>query len=258
MLHPVRIGVALGKRVYHLFWENLHWIGALGVVYGCTRGRIFAVRNWRIVWTLVALHVLLFSVLGGAMLERYLLPVIPIVYIGMVAGWSAMESPWRVLGPVALIAAVAASNFWNPPYPFPLENNLAFTDFVRLQQSAASYLELHYPGAEVSTAWPFSAALSHPEFGYTAAPRPVREILDFGESAVESLQSTPVEIFVLYTHQWDPPDNFLRKPAVMNLWRRYFSYDPPVSSSKVDQKFRLKTVASWKRRGQWIEIHARY
>src|SRR5258708_7267263 len=42
-----------------------------------------------------------------AMLERYLLPVSPIVYAAMVAGWSAVPGSWRALGPLALIAGVA-------------------------------------------------------------------------------------------------------------------------------------------------------
>ena len=147
MLHPVRMGVALRQADLSPVLGELALDWRLGDRLRVAARRGYSrSRSWRIVWTLVALHVLLFSVLGGAMLERYLLPVTPIVYIAMVAGWSAMPSPWRVVGPVAFIVAVAACNFWNPPYPFPLENNLAFTDFVRLQQSAASYLEQRLSG----------------------------------------------------------------------------------------------------------------
>src|SRR5260370_40974393 len=102
------------------------------------------------------------SVIGGAMLERYLLPVLRIVYIAMVTGLSALPSPWRALSQIALIAGVAVCNFWNPPYPFPYENNLAFTDFVKLQQIAAGYVEQTYPGSGVATAWPPSARVLPP------------------------------------------------------------------------------------------------
>src|SRR6266568_4187587 len=38
LMHPVRTAVALAKRLYHLFWENLHWIGTFGIVYAWVRG----------------------------------------------------------------------------------------------------------------------------------------------------------------------------------------------------------------------------
>ena len=258
MTHPVRTSFALAKRLYHLFWENLHWIGAFGILYAWIHGGIFEGRAWKIAWTLVALHVILFSVMGGAMLERYLLPVLPIVYIAMIAGWSAAPSPWRTLGPVALIIGVAACNFWNPPYPFPLENNLAFTDFVRLQQTAASFIDERYASAEVSTAWPLSAELLRPEFGYVKAAHRVREIRDFSEPEIDRLDSAPVELFVLYSRQWDPPMNLLRNEMIMKIWRRFFLYAPQVSSFDIDQRWRLKPVAAWMRGGHWIEVHAKY
>jgi hypothetical protein len=258
MLHPARILVALAKRVYHLFWENLGWIGTAGIVYGVIRRRVFAGRTWTILWILVALHIVLVSVLGGAMLERYLLPVAPIVCIGMVAGWSTMPSPWRIAGPVALIIAAAAGNFWNPPYSFPLENNLAFTDFVRLQQVAANYIERRYPAKSVATAWPLSEVLAHPEFGYVKAPQRVRGMVDFDAASMAGLNRVGVDVFVLYSRQWNPPGNLLRNPSIVRMWRQIFSFEPPVSSSDVDRKLGLKLVASWQRRGQWIEVHARY
>ena len=157
-----------------------------------------------------------------------------------------------------VIVAVAVCNFWNPPYPFPLENNLAFTDFVRLQQTAAGYLEERYPAAEVSTAWPLSAALARPEFGYVKARRQVREIRDFSEQSVEGLAPDDVGVFVLYSRQWDPPFNLLRNVAIMKIWRRFFSYDPQISSFEVDEILHLKTVAAWVQGGQWIEVHAKF
>lgn len=257
MWHPVRITVAFARRLYHLFWENLHWIGTLGILYACIRGGAYEGRRWRIAWILVAVHVAMFSVIGGAMLERYLLPVLPIVYIAMVTGLCALPSPWRALTQVALIAGVAVCNFWNPPYPFPYENNLAFTDFVKLQQLAAGYVEQTYPSSEVVTAWPLSAALLHPEFGYVKTPHHVREIPDFSEAEVASLDRNPVEVFVLYSQQWDPPGNLLRNVLALKFWRRFFSYRQQVGSMDLDERFHLKTVAAWSQGGQWAEVHAR-
>jgi len=257
MWHPVRIAIAFTRRLYHLFWEDLHWIGALGIVYAWIRGGVYEGRNWRVVWTLVAVNVALFSVLGGAMLERYLLPVLPIVYIGMVAGLCALPSPLRAMSQVALIAGVGICNFWNPPYPFPYENNLAFTEFVKLHEIAAGFIERDYPGAEISTAWPLSAELMRPEFGYVKTAHRVREIQDFSESAVAGLENAPVEVFILYSQQWDPPGNLLRNELVRKFWSRFFLYRPQVGALDLDRRFHLKTVAAWSQAGQWIEIHAR-
>jgi hypothetical protein len=257
MWHPVRIAIAFARRLYHLFWEDLHWIGALGIVYAWIRGGVYEGRNWRVVWTLVAAHVALFSVLGGAMLERYLLPVLPIVYIAMVAGLCALPSLLRAMSQVALIAGVGFCNFWNPPYPFPYENNLAFTEFVKLHEIAAGFIEQDYPGAEISTAWPLSAELMRPEFGYVKTAHRVREIQDFSESAVASLENAPVEVFVLYSQQWDPPGNLLRNALVLKFWSHFLSYRPQVGAFELDRRFHLKTVGAWSQAGQWIEIHAR-
>ncbi len=81
-------------------------------------------------------HVLMVSVLGGAVLERYLVPVLPLLYLGFAAAFWQYRMRWRIMSAGALIAALIAGNFVNPLYPFPLENNLAFTDFVTLQAAS--------------------------------------------------------------------------------------------------------------------------
>jgi len=90
---------------------------------------------------LIATYLLLLSLVGGAILPRYLLPVLPLFYLIAVA--LVMRLPRF---PARLILGAAAGCFvwaWfiNPPYPFPLEDNLAYADFIRLHQQAAQYLE---------------------------------------------------------------------------------------------------------------------
>ena len=41
---------------------------------------------------------------------------------------------------LAAAACFVASWFLNPPYPFPLEDNLAYADFIRLHQQGAQFL----------------------------------------------------------------------------------------------------------------------
>ena len=163
--HPVRFAFALLRRLFYLFFQDFHWIGTIALFLAWRQNRLFATRAWKIAWLLVAIYVLFFSIIGGAMLERYLLPVLPIVYAAMVAAMAGYRPVFKVASQLALLGGLVLGNFWNPPYPFPFENNLAFTDFVRLQEDAAAYVELHYPGEPVATVWPLTSALRRPEVG---------------------------------------------------------------------------------------------
>ena len=80
--------------------------------------------------------------------------------------------------------------------------------------AALSFGTADFSGAVVSRrVTPLSAALSRPEFGYVKAARRVREIPDFSESTVAGLERGQVEVFVLYSRQWDPPGSLLRNPS---------------------------------------------
>ena len=85
----------------------------------------------------------------------------------------------------------------------------------------------------------------------------VRELRDFSEPEIASLDSAPVEVFILYSRQWDPPGSLMRNEAVRKIWRQFFSFEPQMSSFEIDQRLRLKTVAAWAHGGHWIEVHSR-
>ena len=119
---------------------------------------------------------LVVTVLGGAALERYLMPVLPIFSIAAAAALATIRRRPRFIVTAALLAGLTAAMFINPIFPFPFENNAAFIDFVELQRNAASYVEAHYPASTVTSAWPFPDALRRPEFGYVRQPVAVRGI----------------------------------------------------------------------------------
>ena len=73
LLHPVRLAVTLSRRLYYLFASSFHWAGAIAIVYAWRKSRIFYSRSWKVAWLFVAAHVAMVTVLGGAVLERYLL-----------------------------------------------------------------------------------------------------------------------------------------------------------------------------------------
>ena len=85
----------------------------------------------------------------------------------------------------------------------------------------------------------------------------VHEIRSFSEETVAGLEHDPVDVFVLYSRQWDPPGNLLRNVIVRKFWGRFFSVEPQIGSFDLDAKLHLKTVAGWTHAGQWIEVHAR-
>lgn len=251
--HPVRFVFALGRRLYYLFFQDFHWIGTIAMALAWRRG-LFSTRAWRIAWLLVAIHVLFLSLVGGAMLERYLLPVLPIVYTAMVAGMSIYQPPLKLACQLALLAGLIAGNFWNPPYPFPFENNLAFTDFVKLQQDAAEFLERDYAGAPVATVWPLTSALRRPELGYVSHPFPVRSLPDFTAASVNQLDWTGVRVFVLFSRMWEPEWSWTNIELVRKIWHRFYGYEPELSFVEMRRR-PVTPVAHWTRHGLWVEVY---
>ena len=84
-LNPVRAGLSLFRHLYYLFVADLRWIGSIAIWLAWKKTRIYSTRSWKVVWVFTAAHIVLVSVLGGAELERYLLPVIPVLYIAAAA-----------------------------------------------------------------------------------------------------------------------------------------------------------------------------
>ena len=116
----------------------------------------------------MVIYLLLLSLVGGAILPRYLLPVSPCFTSQM---WPLVMQLPRF--PARLILAAAAACFvgaWfiNPPYPFPFEDNLAYADFIRLHEQAAHYLESQPGQPRILTAWPATDELARPFLGIRA------------------------------------------------------------------------------------------
>jgi 4-amino-4-deoxy-L-arabinose transferase-like glycosyltransferase len=258
--HPVRFTFALGRRLYYLFFQDFHWIGTIAILLAFIpsrdrQGALFSTRAWRISWLTIAIHVLFLSAVGGAMLERYLLPVLPVVYAAMVAAMSIYKGPLKVLCQVALLAGLIVGNFWNPPYPFPFENNLAFTDFVELQQSAAEFVERSFPRERIATVWPLTAALSRPEFGYVRHAMRVHSLADFTAQSVDSPDwQRDARILVFFSRMWEPEWSWTNIELVRKIWRHFYGFQPELSIPEM-QRRPFTLLARWQRHGQWIEVY---
>ena len=98
-----------------------------------------------------------------------------------------------------MTCALLIGLFWNPPYPFSFENNLAMTDFIGLQQDAASYLEAWAPDKRIASAWPFTDALRRPEMGYVARRLEVQPAEDFRLASLANLDGNKVDVLVVFS-----------------------------------------------------------
>jgi 4-amino-4-deoxy-L-arabinose transferase-like glycosyltransferase len=256
-LNPIRAAVALVRRFFYLFIDDFRWVGSLAILFAWKRSSIYSTRAWKIAWCFIAAHILLVSLLGGATLERYLLPVLPLVYIAMGAAFGLLNPRWRSIGVTALSAGLLAGLFLNPPFPFPYENNLAVVDFVDLHRSAAQFLEKSYPGKTVYTAWPLTQALRNPAFGYVDQALSAAETSDLHFSTLNALNSQSVDVLVLYSRTWEPGWGVLQWPALRDFLSRFYEYEREMTPDEVRQHFGLVPVQRWSRRGQWVEIFAR-
>jgi hypothetical protein len=129
------------------------------------RGRIEG-RVQVVFLVLVIAHVVALSVVGGAVLARYMLPVVPLVILIWVSTLWRRVPAWPLA--VALVCAAFAYRCEvNPSYNFPWEENLAYRDFILLHRDAAHFLSENYPGARVLTSWPATDELRNTYYGYT-------------------------------------------------------------------------------------------
>jgi 4-amino-4-deoxy-L-arabinose transferase-like glycosyltransferase len=251
-LHPVRLVVALLRRLYFLFVADLHWVGTVAVIM---HRQIFRTRAWMVAGTVVGAYVAFFTLVGGAVLERYMLPAIPVVYAAFAAALAEPPGWLKFAGAAALLTGLALGNIINPPYPFPLENNLAFVDFVRVQQQAARFLEEHEAGRRITTAWPLAPVLRNPKLGYVSAPLRTQLVPNLKLSTLERIPRGRIEVLATFSREWDPY-GLLRWKPVRYIWSRFYDYEPEAQPEAIESRLGLTRIARWERRGQWAEVYS--
>jgi 4-amino-4-deoxy-L-arabinose transferase-like glycosyltransferase len=270
-LSPARVFWSLLRRAYELFISGFNWLLTACALVGFWRGRrhskldaaqMAAELPWRpfifLTAGLVAIYLLLLSLVGGAILPRYLLPVLPLFYLVAVA--LAMRLPRF---PARLILAAAAASFvgaWfiNPPWPFPFEDNLAYADFIRLHEQAAHYLETQPGQPRILTAWPATDELARPFLGYVRDPLHVVPLRGFAAKDFADVKPESFDLLYLYSQKWEPPGNWaLRFPEWLGVQGRYFDYHSQVAAEALDAHYRLRLLAEMEQRGQWVRIYSR-
>lgn len=272
-LGPVRIATSFARRLYQVFIAGFNWLLVGAALFGFRRMK--AVEQQKaaegatskeergadpriefrfLAAGLVAVYIALLSVVGGAVLPRYLLPMFPCFYLALVLFVEFLPRPVMRVAFVLVAAGFVAAWFIKPNYPFAYENNLAYADFIRLHQQAAEWLSAQPDTPRILTAWPATDELSHPQLGYVKKPLRVLGVPGFAPPYFRNVPDTSFDLVYLYSRQWDPPDNWLRR---LPWLARTGKYAPPIRPAFLAFRYRLHEVASFERGGQWVKIYAK-
>ena len=270
-LEPGRIVLSLLRRLHQVFIAGFNGLLVVAALLGYRRmkkGPANAIGNGEraseqfparkefffLSAGLAVAYVAMLSLVGGAVLPRYLLPMFPCFYLALIMLVDCL--PRRVMRAALVLVAACfvASWFINPPYPFAYEDNLAYADFIQLHQQAAEILSSRPDGPRVLTAWPATDELAHPELGYVKRPIRVAGVTGFTAQDFRNVSPGSFDLLYLYSRKWDPPSNWLRR---LPLIARTDKYAPPIVPGVLVKRFHLRLLAAFSRRGQWVKIYAR-
>jgi hypothetical protein len=162
---------------------------------------------------------------------------------------------------VIVALAFVAAWFWNPPYGFSPEDNLAYRDYVVLHEDGERFLEARYPMARVLTAWPVSDEVTRPWLGYITRPMRVVRIEDFTLDEVLSATDfrSNYEVALIFSTKYEP------RPALWDRWRsfteartalktRFFGFHRDLPPAAAAQILGGHVVFSEQRQGQWVAV----
>jgi 4-amino-4-deoxy-L-arabinose transferase-like glycosyltransferase len=265
-LSPVRILAAFGHRILHLtahmnmFVPVLMMIAALFLEprpdsLGGERAAIGR-PVLRTILLLLLANAVLFSVLGGALLTRYLLPMYPLVLLVAVTTFYRRIPYWHGIA-LFSCAAFLVGLFVNPPYGFAPEDNLAYARVVRMHLAGIAQLEHRYPGAQVLSAWPMTDELTRPELGYVKQPWDVARIEDFSAPQIGIAAQEPEKYSaaLVFSTKYDPPSSLFSLGARSEaLDEQFFGLHHDLRPELIARD--LGGTMVWKRDddGMWIAL----
>jgi len=269
-LHPLRFLLALALRLWQVFGYLHLWLLTVAMLLAMLlpplkdediERRRIAIPVQIIFLAIIAAYVVAMALIGGAVLARYMLPAVPLVIILAVSTLRRRLHQWPVA--IAVIgAAFVLAWFWNPPYGFSPEDNLAYRDYIVLHEDAERFLEARYPMARVLTAWPASDELSRSWLGYTTRPLQVVRIEDFTLDEVLSAADfrDHYDLALVFSTKYDPPHPPLyrltlgRWPGWDDLKRRFFNYHRDLPPAAAAQILGGKIVYAREQKGQWVAV----
>ncbi|MGD0791854.1 MAG: glycosyltransferase [Terriglobales bacterium] len=276
-LNPLRVPLALGMRLWQLFgYFGLYLLTLAGLLAmlrppqtekklekktesGVARPRI-AIRTQAACLTVLLAYLAFMSAVGGAVLARYMLPVVPLVILALVSTLWRRVRHWKlIVGAVAI--AFVAGLFSNPPYGFSLEDNLAYRDYIVMHAEASRFLAMRYSGQRVLTAWPASDELTRPWLGYINASQPFRvvRIEDFSVSQIDVAASARArfDVALVFSTKYQPPHPlFEHWEAWQRTKEKFFGYHRDLLPEDIAQRLGGTIPYRKERNGQWIAVIA--
>jgi hypothetical protein len=264
-LNPLRILLALGLRLWQTFGYMHLWLLTLSMILalflpplkdlGLEREHI-PIPVQMTFYVVITAYIAAMAVIGGAVLARYMLPVVPLVILVAVSTLRRRLRYWSTA--IALVAAAfVVAWFWNPPYGFAPEDNLAYRDYVMLHQDGERFLEARYPMAHALTAWPASDELTRPWLGYVTRPVKVFRIEDFSFEQVLSAADfrDNFDVALVFSTKYEPPPTLIaRWRTWQELKRRFFGYHLDLPPPVIARMLGGRVVLSEERHGQWVAV----
>ena len=265
-MEPLRVLAAFGHRLLHLFAHMNMFVPVLLTLAalmlkpkldarGQDRERI-SERSMVRIAILLLVNALLFSVLGGALLTRYLLPMYPLVLVVAVSTFYRRVPFWQALA-VFSAAAFVAGLFINPPYRFAPEDNLAYARVVRLHLAGIAQLNRRFPGSTVLSAWPVTDELTKPELGYVKAPTEVDRLEDFTAGQIDRAAAEPgrYSTALVFSTKYDPSNLLLSLgPKSEKMDERYFGLHHDLAPEAIALRLGGTLVWESEDHGQWIAL----
>jgi len=265
-----RFVLALGLRLWQTFGYLHLWVLTLAMLLamflpalhdygveddGVERRRV-AIPVQLVFLVVVVAYVVAMALIGGAVLARYLLPVIPLVIILAVSTLRRRLRMWPAAIAIILLAFVAAW-FWNPPYGFSPEDNLAYRDYIHLHEDGERFLEARYPMARVLTAWPASDELTRPWLGYVTRPMRVVRIEDFSVDEVFSAADfrANFDVALVFSTKYEPAWELLgHSKRWEELKTKFFGFHRDLPPAAVARILGGHVVFLRAHKGQWVAV----
>jgi 4-amino-4-deoxy-L-arabinose transferase-like glycosyltransferase len=257
-----RIALCLWHRLLHLTTHMNMFVPVIGTIavffipVSPSAPRAIPHPQLKAIAIVLLANWIAFSILGGALLTRYLLPMYPLILLLCASTWHHHLRQWWALA--TLTAAAFLAGIWiNPPYAFAPEDNLTYRDFIILHQRAIHFIDHAYPQATVLTAWPATSELNRPELGYTNHPVKTVAIQNFAIDQIQKAAADPgsYDVALIFSTKWEPP------PDRINLGRRnqsadakYFDFHRDLSPTDVATLLHGDVVWQAHRKGEWAAV----
>jgi 4-amino-4-deoxy-L-arabinose transferase-like glycosyltransferase len=263
-LNPLRFILALGLRLWGLLgiMNMLALTAAMAVamrfppvVDDATGERRRIAIPIQLLFAMIMLfHVVAFSLLGGALLTRYLLTAYPLVIIIAMSTLHRRIARWEWPAAAVMIFFVLGL-FFDPPYRIAPEDNLTYRDFIQLHVGAARFLEQHERQATVLTAWPAKDELTKPYLGYVSRPFAVFPVRDFTVEEMLNARTVRGQYQVAYLFSTKYESGGWLRSALWQRWnRRFFDYHQDMSPESAAEILGGKIVFLARSKEEWVAV----